>query len=229
MLYILTNIELGDEKFTAFDKSVSVSDINDNKDLENAKYLLNARAFGLALSHCSLDFLNNMPQLRYISIVYCDIMDFSGLSYQQSLEYCDISSSNFTNKDILFISNPECLRVLILDDTMFSDISLISNMVNLECLSITNTPITSINGIEKIEQLKEVYLPKTIVDYSPLTKCEKLEIVFCEHDSISSEIIDELKKRNIKIVYCEEGIPPKSEMNGLRYSNPYNFPYSNRK
>ena len=102
------------------------------KDFENLKYCTDLIA--LDVGHCTkigdVEFIANLPKLKYLIISLCDLKDISPLASQTELEFLEIKYNYLT--DLTPIANCTKLRYLNCANNEISDFSVIKNMPNLE-------------------------------------------------------------------------------------------------
>lgn len=112
------------------------------EDLENLKYCTDLIA--LDIGHCghvkSLDFLAELPKLKYLDIALCDFTDISALESQPDLVYLQMMYNCV--EDISPLTNCKDLRFLNLSDNKISDYRPLLELTKLERLWINSVGIT---------------------------------------------------------------------------------------
>lgn len=120
----------------------------------------------------NLDFLKECDFVESISIETDDIVDFSGLKYLKKLrifscgflkQKIDFSSfpdlewlSISYNKNVVGLSECKKLYWLYIENYKKSDLYEIQDLIHLEYLWLTNSAIESLEGIEKMVNLKRI-------------------------------------------------------------------------
>ena len=113
------------------------------------------------------------------------------VAYMQSMpdgqehEMSPIPVGNLTSEDLEILRYMPNLRWLELEGQQITDISPIFE-TNVEVLRLNCNPITSIEGIEKMAQLKELILNDTdVIDISPVYSLEHLEMLQIDNCYVS--------------------------------------------
>lgn len=121
-----------------------------SKDFENLKYCTDLIA--LDVGHCTrigdVDFIANLPKLKYLIISLCDLTDISPLANQTELEFLEIKYNYIT--DLSPIKNCTKLRYLNCANNEISDFSVIGNMPNLErfWMSMNNFTMSQVEDLQ---------------------------------------------------------------------------------
>ena len=105
------------------------------------------------------DFLENLTNLKRLSLQEHDIYDLSRFSKLRSLEYLNLAGNEIS--DLSPLETLINLRELILSgtrDNRINSIYPLSNLINLEILSCTVHSLEDLNGLEKCESLKSLNL-----------------------------------------------------------------------
>lgn len=131
-------------------------------DLENLKYCTDLIA--LDVGHChnigNIDFIADLPKLKYLIVSLCDIVDISPLAGQTDLEFLEIKYNYI--EDLTPLQGMTKLRFLNCGNNKISQIGTLLSLTALERLWINCTNITD----EQVAQL-EAALPNTIIKASP--------------------------------------------------------------
>lgn len=85
----------------------------------------------------------------------------------------------------------------------FEDVQVFAPLKTLETLHIYFSKIETLNGIEHIQNLKNIFFARCqhLKDISPIVKCQKLETVVLEklNNIEDFSVIDDLKSKGIKV------------------------------
>ncbi|MBR0153297.1 MAG: TIR domain-containing protein [Lachnospiraceae bacterium] len=132
----------------------------------------------LTLQNCtgipSFSFLSQMPNLRHLELVHCNvnnIPDISGCTQLTSVELTGLKG--FTNLGYLPVSG---LYTLILDGTAVADVSSLANATSLTKLSLADCPVKDASALTGLEELTSLNLSGTQVSsFADTFHCLKLE------------------------------------------------------
>ena len=127
---------------------------NSNNGLENLKYLINLKFLNLAGKYFKeLISLNNLNKLEYLDLSENRITDTSHLNKLINLKHLDLSDNYLNN--ISGIGKLLKLEHLNLRNNKYlKDIRELSNMLNLEFLSIEGTSIDDLYPLANLQKLK---------------------------------------------------------------------------
>ena len=132
---------------------ISGSKVTDN-DLKNLKYLTHLQELYLIATFniTDISFINEMKELKTLSIESQNITNIDLIGNCQSLETIRLFFTNLTDLD--FIANNNNLRTLdIYTGNPVHDISGLKNMKKIECLSIKSSELKDITPIGSLENL----------------------------------------------------------------------------
>lgn len=133
----------------------------------------------LSLNNCSLyDGLDNLENLRIMSIVNSNIECIDEIERLSNLEEMVIENSKFDNYD--FLKNLKNLKTLYFMNMNESELKLLPELDNLEFLSLAGIDKFSCDNLDKFKNLKTLSIGKMELD----------EL---------SEVIDSVEKKGIKI------------------------------
>jgi Leucine-rich repeat (LRR) protein len=128
----------GAGKYTGDIKEFSYKRIRE-EDFENLKYCTDIIA--LDIGHCTrikhLDFLEYVPQLRYLDIALCDFTDITPIGTLKNLEYLQMMYNIVS--DITPLRNCQELRFLNLSDNRVSEIETVLSLQSLNGFQSTQT------------------------------------------------------------------------------------------
>ncbi len=145
-----------------------------NESLQNLLYCTDLVA--LDVGHCvkigNIDFIADLPKLKYLVVSLCDIVDISPIATQTELEFLEIKYNYI--EDITPIQGMTKLRFLNCSNNEISQIDALLSLTNLERLWINCTNITE----DQVAQL-EAALPDTLLKASP-TNPEYAESLWCK-------------------------------------------------
>jgi Leucine-rich repeat (LRR) protein len=165
--------------------------------------LKNNKVTVLALGSMDLSFLESYPELLGLHLVgvvpeHCNI-NFDKIHCLSNLKYLRIEGS-YLKDEIRFEAFPDLeeasvdwrqkaksvfhsvkLKILVIDHYKGKDLSAFSHLTNLEELSLLNSPLESLNGIEKLTKLKKIRFGNlrkltTVSELASLTNLEELWI-----------------------------------------------------
>ncbi|HWQ06645.1 MAG TPA: leucine-rich repeat domain-containing protein [Feifaniaceae bacterium] len=132
------------------------------EDFENLKYCTDLIA--LDVGHCdnigNIDFIANLPKLKYLIISLCNLTDISALENQTDLEFLEMTYNYLT--DISPIRNCKKLRFLNLSANSVTSIDVYMELPNLERLWINGNHLTE----EQVATLQAA-LPDTLIKAHP--------------------------------------------------------------
>lgn len=138
-------------------------------DFENLKYCTDLVA--LDVGHCAhignIDFIAELPKLKYLIVSLCDITDVSPIADQTDLEFLEIKYNYLT--DISCLSKLTKLRYLNCSNNLISDFSVVYSMPKLERLWISCN-----NFAEQDVAVLQANMPNTVIKAS-LTNPEYAE------------------------------------------------------
>jgi len=130
--------------------------------LQNLKYCTDLVA--LDVGHCvkigNIDFIADLPKLKYLIVSLCDIVDISPLAGQTDLEFLEIKYNYI--EDLTPLQGMTKLRFLNCANNEISQIDMLFSLTSLERLWINCTHITD----DQVAQL-EAALPNTLIKASP--------------------------------------------------------------
>ena len=139
------------------------------------------------LTSIELRNLTKLRELRLIGLI--NLENYNFLKYLPRLEELDIWNLPIEQPILTCLSSldsPSTLKRLKLGDNNLSDISFISNYTGLDCLTILDNPITSVEAIGTLSNLTQLYIyHSNISNITPLTKLSKLEHLSLKGNRIS--------------------------------------------
>lgn len=159
-----------------------------------------------------LSFLNELPKLKTLRVVFSDIKDYSTLENIPTLEKLAVRSSGISDytqfggltniteldlgeggaDDLSPLSGLTNLKKLYLDHSTLGDLSPLISLTSLEKLDISYTNVEDISPLSSMTWLKNVDLNETsVTDISPLA-LTKLNGISIDYDS--ADYIDTLTK-----------------------------------
>lgn len=193
-----------------------------------------------------LSFLNELPNLKSLIVVFGGIKDYSTLENISTLETLAVRSSGISDytqfggltnisvldlgeggaDDLSPLSGLTNLKTLYLDHSTLGDLSPLSSLTGLEELYISYTNAADISPLGSMIWLKAVYLDETSVDdISPLGDLTELEKLSIDYDS--ADYIDTLNKlTGLKQLYITfTGTTDVLSLSGLTWLEEINMYY----
>ena len=151
----------------------------------------------------SLNFLAGASSLKYVSFHNStEITDWSGIKDAKSLDSLTLEDTRFT--DLSLIKDLK-LKRLNLSDCKIKDFTVLKSLKTLEELSVENTEIESLTTIAELPNLKRLEACGTkIKSIKPLAKSSKLSSLSVDKDKIPAKEIEELQalfKKQKKYLY----------------------------
>lgn len=122
--------------------------------LENYRELLGLHLIGVGPRHGDINFdkIHCLNKLKYLRIEGSYLKDEIRFDAFPDLEECSIDWRQKA-KSVLNSCN---LKILVIDHYKGKDLSAFVNLTNLEELSLLNSPLESLKGIEKLTKLKKI-------------------------------------------------------------------------
>ena len=133
-----------------------------------------------------------------------DKIDVSSLRELTGLRKLSLSSIGFLTltqvANIESISNMVNLEELTLGQMAVSDLSFINDLKNLSSISINQMPVSSIESLRCLKKLRKVMLVRTsVADVSSLLELPDLVELTVSYTPARSDIIAELERRGVKV------------------------------
>lgn len=179
-------------------KSLETLDIHDNRDI-------------------SLKQVESLKHLRTLelSILHYDDIDFSVFKYLENF-YCD------AEKPLPSIFQCATLKEIYLDEFKMGDKHQLSQLKNLESLTIGNSNITNIDYVQSMPFLRKLVIlnNRKIMDFSPISTLKNLS--WLELRGVKNlhkiDFLSELTELNVLLLECGdiESIHPISNHNNLQ-------------
>jgi hypothetical protein len=141
--------------------------------------------------------IEKLKNLKFLS-VQCKSLRTVNISGLGNLEVLKLnSSSKLSGFDVL--SNLVHLNVI---QYKFDDLNYIANLSKLLRLQLTSSCLRSLNGIEKMANLKilDLYNCSNLIDTSSLKVCEKLESIEIDNCKNVHHIFDDLNFKKLKML-----------------------------
>jgi len=141
--------------------------------------------------------IEKLKNLKFLS-VQCKSLRTVNISGLGNLEVLKLnSSSKLSGFDVL--SNLVHLNVI---QYKFDDLNYIANLSRLLRLQLTSSCLRSLNGIEKMANLKilDLYNCSNLIDTSSLKVCEKLESIEIDNCKNVHHIFDDLNFKKLKML-----------------------------
>lgn len=199
-----------------------------NDDVENVSEALSGiedfSDITLVLSEAyvsDLSFLNNLPNLKTLRVIFSGIKDYSTLENIPTLEKLAVRSSSIngysqfsglTNiteldlgegsaDDLSPLSGLTNLKKLNLDHSTLGDLTPLNSLTSLEELDISYTNVEDISPLSSMTWLDSVYLhDNSVTDISPLT-FTRLGCISIDYDSADYiETLNKMKCLNTLII-----------------------------
>ncbi len=151
----------------------------------------------LELNDCTNDSIKNLryfTSLRELTIHGNEpIVSIDFLTEMHNLEYLNLGNFNVNSWNSL--KNCKKIRTLYGFNVNITDLSIVSDLTELETLLIQYNKVTSISGIDKLSKLKSLTIFSDISDLSLLENCtELLELDICDDNLDNIESLKKLHK-----------------------------------
>lgn len=131
-----------------------------------------------------LSFLNNLPKLKTLRVVFSDIKDYSTLENIPTLEKLSVRSSGIS--DYTQFGGLTNITELDLGEGAADDLSPLSGLTNLKKLSLDHSTLGDLTPLNSLTSLEELYISYTNVeDISPLSSMTWLDSVDLHGNSIT--------------------------------------------
>lgn len=183
--------DYSDLKYLTYLQSLTITNAADDQ-LENLSYLSKLESLSITNStptEAEMSAIGNLPILRHLSLVSCNISTISPLSKAVNLEYLDLTDNAIRN--LAPLKNMSKLQELYLCTNALTSVSEISGLTTLKILDVSYNSLTDINPLSSLTGLTKLYINNnSLGSIAPLSNMSVLQIFNASNNAITD--IDEL-------------------------------------
>lgn len=158
----------------------------DNEDLAKLNKFKNLISLSINLDSTQYEYLLNLSNLKNLDLTWTTIdSNWDNIFCKlKNLESLSFSLGNFENDNLEFLKDCNSLKKLMIYQSQTLDISQISNLDNLEYISISVNNIIDYSPLYNLNNIKELSIPDSITENeletlkSKLPNCE-INVIAC--------------------------------------------------
>lgn len=197
IVYEFENLKIMILKYSYFSKkikkirnlsSLRLLEINNNKfihDIVKLSYLINLELSFVKNTRGKFSDLQKLTHLKYLQIANCKTIDLKAIGNCKQLNSLHVSQTRLEHVGALDIKNLYSLRIIDCENFDFKDIC---HLNSLEELCIVSCQIDSLDGIEKLVNLKSLNLSYNKITLLPdeVVKLSSLEKINLENNFLDT-------------------------------------------